>query len=518
MIVDSQCQLLIGLIFLGLIGCAENVDTNTKQFEGRPNIVIIYSDDQGYGDFSLQNPNSKIPTPNLDKLAQQGIRFTDAHSSSAICTPSRYALLTGRYHWRQGHGIVGVYGSPWWDEGRLTLPEMLREKGYTTAAIGKWHLGWDWDAIRNPGTDLLAPDAFDWSQPVPGGPTDHGFDYYFGDDVPNFPPYTWIENDSILIEPTVPFTPIPKPTKNDEAGQRMAGHDSREGAMVDGWRLDAVMPRITEKTIQWIEQQSEDQPFFLYWSWTAPHTPIVPIEQFQGSTDAGPYGDYMHQSDAHLGQVLSALDKNGFTDNTLVIFTSDNGPEDIAYERIKNHGHYSMGPLRGVKRDVWEGGHRVPFVIRWPGVIEPNTISDELISQIDIMATVASIIEYDLPENAAEDSYDLLPYLLGEEDSSGREILVHNTYRGVWGVRFNDWLYIDSPTGAISNVPDWVPDLFGYEENPHNAVLNNLGDDIGQQDNLLIEHPVKASKLSEKLEKIRQSSNSAPRLIRDNIK
>ena len=477
----------------------------------QPNIVMIYTDDQGYGDFSLQNPDSKIPTPHLDQLAEDGMRFTDAHSSSGVCTPSRYALLTGRYHWRQGEGIVASWGGSWFDEGRLTLPAMLREKGYRTACIGKWHLGWDWNAIRNEEVnDRNHPDAHDWSKPVPGGPLDHGFDYYFGDDVPNFPPYTWMEDDRILEPPTVPFTPIPAPTDECEGGERGEGHDCRPGPMVDGWRLDAVMPKLTEKTIEWIGQQSEDQPFFLYWSWTSPHTPVVPIEEFQGSTEAGPYGDFMHQSDAHLGEVLQALADNGFADDTLVIFSSDNGPESIAYPRIQNHGHYSMGPLRGLKRDVWEGGHRVPFVVRWPGVVEANTVSDELVSQIDIMATLASVVNYELPDNAAEDSHDILPLLRGESDQSGRETLVHRTWQTPWGIRHGDWIYINAPTGAVQNEPDWR----GYAPNPHDDWLNNIGDDLGQRENLVSEEPKKAAELRTLLRDIRESKHTAPRLTR----
>ncbi|MEX2382365.1 MAG: arylsulfatase [Opitutales bacterium] len=490
---------LLAAIFLSLHWVAPLAGAAERQL---PNIVIIYSDDQGYGDFSIQNPDSKIPTPHLDRLASEGMRFTDGHSSSGICTPSRYALLTGRYHWRQGHGIVGIYGRPWWDEGRLTLPEMLREKGYRTAVIGKWHLGWDWDAIRNPETPRLAPNGFDWSKPVPGGPLDHGFDYYFGDDVPNFPPYTWIENDRILIEPTVPFTPIPEPTPDDEAGERMSGHDSRDGAMVDGWRLDAVMPRLTERTVEWIgEQKDNDQPFFLYWSWTSPHTPVVPIKEFQGSTDAGPYGDFMHQSDAHLGQVLAALDQNGFSDNTLVIFSSDNGPETIAYPRIQNHGHYSMGSLRGVKRDIWEGGHRVPFIARWPGMIEPGEVRDDLISQIDIMATLAALVGYDLPETVAEDSYNMLSAWT-EDAPSPRRTLVHNTRRGAYALRHGDWLLIAAESGGHSGVPEWFDEKRGYTEDEHPGELYDLSMDLEQKHNLYGENPEKVEELTAILEQI----------------
>jgi len=368
----------------------------------------------------------------------------------------------------------------------------------------QWRGGWD------DGRDALydqagrGPEDMDWSKPIANGPLAHGFDYYFGDDVPNFPPYTWIENDRILIEPTVSFTPIPEPTENDEAGQRMAGHDSREGAMVDGWCLDAVMPRLTERTVEWIgEQKDSEQPFFLYWSWTAPHTPVVPIKEFRGSTRAGPYGDYMHQSDAHLGQVLSALDENGFTENTLVIFTSDNGPESIAYERIKNHGHYSMGDLRGLKRDLWEGGHRVPFIVRWPERIEPGQVNDDLISQIDIMPTIAEIIGYDLPDTAAEDGYNLLPVWI--DGSPGpRRTLVYNTFNSAYALRHDNWVYIDAESGGHTKVPDWFDELHGYSQNEHPGALYDLSTDINQKHNLYEEHPDIVDILQKILHKIRQ--------------
>ena len=471
----------------------------------KPNILIIYADDLGYGDFSAQNPESKIPTPNLDRLVEGGIRFTDAHSSSGICTPSRYALLTGRYHWRQGHGIVGSHQGPWFDEGRYTLADMLKEQGYHTACIGKWHLGWDWRAIRNPDADRLAPDGHDWSKPIPGGPLERGFDYYFGDDVPNFPPYAWIENDRILTAPSVPFTPIPEPQPGDEGGERMQGHDCRPGAMVEGWRLDAVPPRLAERAVEWIaEQKDSDRPFFLYWSWNGPHTPIVPLPEFQGKTDAGPYGDFVFQHDHDLGRVLDALEEHGFAENTLAIFTSDNGPEDIAYARIRNHGHKSSGPLRGVKRDIWEGGHRVPFVVRWPAAIEGGQVNDGLVGQIDIMATLAAVTGAELPPGAADDSYNLLPMWTRGEPGP-RTTMVHNTGPRGFALRHDGWLLIDAPTGGVSRVPGWFDEKFGYQPDSHPGELYHLSEDLPQKNNLWADHPERVENMRKILGEIRGS-------------
>ncbi len=487
-------------------------------FAERPNIVLLYADDMGYGDLAIQNPESKIPTPHLDQLAREGVRFTDAHSSSGICTPSRYALLTGRYHWRKFYGIVNSFGESVFDEARLTLPEMLREKGYRTACIGKWHLGWNWEALLRPGAQprpiagdarnrkAYAPDDFDWSRPIPDGPLDHGFDYYFGDDVPNFPPYTWIENDRVMIEPTEPLTETPPTAEGN--------WEARPGPMSAGWRLDQVMPTLTEKAVAWIAQQrGADEPFFLYFPFTSPHAPIVPTEEFEGTSQANGYGDFMVQTDATVGRVLEALEENGFRENTLVIFTSDNGPERYAYERVRRYEHRSMGALRGLKRDIWEGGHRIPFVIRWPGVVTPGRVSSALVSQVDLMATLAALVGHDLPRDAAEDSYNLLPLL--KEDApafAGRPVHVHNTFADRYAIRRGDWALIDAKTGAHSRVPDWFTESEGYAANSHPAALYDLSSDLSQRRNLFAEHPQKVAELRTLLQHIRQQGHSAPRL------
>ena len=468
-----------------------------------PNVVLIYADDMGYGDLAVQNPDSKIPTPNLDLLAREGMRFTDAHSSSGICTPSRYALLTGRYHWRKFHNIVSAWGDSVFAAERLTLPEMLRAEGYRTACIGKWHLGFDWSAIRKPGAKPVvagkrttwAADAFDWSKRIPDGPLNHGFDYYFGDDVPNFPPYAWIENDRVLEPPTVPYVPDPRPAEGAAEG--------RPGPMVAGWKQDAVMPTLTQRAVEWIgEQKGRDKPFFLYWPWTSPHAPIVPMKDWQGRTEAGGYGDFVAQSDHHAGQVLQALDENGFRDNTIVIFTADNGPERYAYERVRNHGHRSSGPLRGLKRDVWEGGHRVPFVVRWPGVVEAGTVTDGLISQIDVMGTLAAIVGVDLPADAADDSHNQLAQWQG--GASTRTSLVHNTKANHYAIRHDDWVLIDAKTGNVSGVPDWYAKEEGYTINPYPAALFDLRSDVGQRVNLFSDQPRRVQQLRELLAQTRE--------------
>jgi arylsulfatase A len=466
-----------------------------------PNIVILYADDLGYGDLSCQNPESRIPTPSLDRLARDGMRFTDAHSSSGVCTPSRYALLTGRYHWRKFHGIVDSFGGSVFDEARVTLPELLRTKGYATACFGKWHLGWGWEAIKRPGARPekgrrgYRADAFDWSRSVPDGPLDHGFDRYFGDDVPNFPPYTWIENDRVLEAPTVRHVPVPRPKEGSP--------ECRPGPAVPDWRLDAVMPELTRRAVEYLaSRRGAARPFFLYFAFTSPHAPIVPTAKWQDRTKAGPYGDFVAQTDDTVRQVLEALEANGHADRTIVIFSSDNGPEAYAYERVRRVEHRSMHFLRGVKRDIYEGGHRVPMIVRWPGRIEAGQVSDALLSQIDIYATLAEVVGTAIGEGQAEDSISQLPLWLGRGPGA-RTSLVHNTRPNAYALREGDWFYLDAATGHHSKCPQWFAEAEGFsvDEGP---ALYDLRVDPRQRENRAEEHPGKVRAMKALLAAIRR--------------
>lgn len=456
----------------------------------RPNVVLLYADDMGYGDLAIQNPQSKIRTPHLDTLAREGMRFTDAHSSSGVCTPSRYAMLTGRYHWRKFHNIVESWGGSVFSDEPITLPRMLKQAGYRTACIGKWHLGWDWDGKPTIGSD------YDWTKRIPGGPTDQGFDYYFGDDVPNFPPYTWFENDHVLQAPTVPYVSDPVPAEGAPEG--------RPGPMVEGWRQDRVMPTLTEKAVAWIhEQQGKDEPFFLYFPWTSPHAPIVPTQDYQGTSQAGGFGDFMQQSDDTAGKVLQAIEDCGFRENTIVIFTSDNGPETYAFERWKKYGHRSSGPLRGVKRDIWEGGHRVPCVVRWPGKIPAGSVQDGLISQIDFLATLVELIGFHLETGMAEDSHSQLPMWLGTGGSS-RTSMVHNTQPNRFAIRSEEWVLIDAASGEHSKTPAWYNEDAGYRSFNTAGLLFDLRNDLAQKENRYDEFPERVREMRELLKETRQ--------------
>lgn len=482
-----------------------------ERASSKPNIVIIYADDMGYGDLNSQNPDSKIPTPHLNQLAKEGMRFTDAHSVSTVCSPSRYSLLTGRYHWR-GHlkkGIVRAWGDPAIEKDRLTLASMLQKNGYRTAAIGKWHLGMVYPFKEGKGQNdssktgwrdgesiIYSPDDLNWDQPVIRGPVSVGFDYYFGDGTINFPPYVWMENNS--------FLGTPSRTLNKGREQTAEGSwECRPGPAMENWNIPEVPIKLTEKAVDWIGAQKNNKPFFLYFSLPSPHAPIVPSEQFKGKSEAGGYGDYMVQTDWMVGQVLEKLKEKGFDKNTLVIFTSDNGPELYAYNRIRKYGHYSMGDWRGLKRDLWEGGHRVPFIVKYPGRITQNSVNHNLTSQLDIMATLASIIRFTLPDDAGEDSRDFSSGIFSQGNTAHRTSLVYHAINGKYAIRKGDWILIENNTGSVTKEPQWVKDINKSQADTTAMVLYNIVDDPFEQNNLYLDHPDKAKELIADLNKLR---------------
>ncbi len=499
LLIRAHLYCTVCLLMLPTIGLAEDSDERR-----RPNIVILYADDLGYGDLSIQNAESKVPTPHLDQLARSGVRFTDAHSSSGICTPSRYALLTGQYHWRKFHDIVNSFEPSVFDAAQTTLPELMQTQGYQTACFGKWHLGWDWKAIMRPDAKPdpqqgYAASAFDWTQSIPDGPLDHGFDEYFGDDVPNFPPYAWIENDRVVEQPTVPRVTPQQPTE----GQ----WEARLGPSVVGWDYWQVMPTVTDRATDWLLDRSKEQPFFLYFAFTSPHAPIVPTTDFKGQSEAGGYGDFLMQTDATVGAVMDALQQANLLEQTIVIFSSDNGPEHYAYERVRKYGHRSMGPLRGLKRDLYEGGHRVPLIVSWPGVVPSGRVSDELISQIDIYATLAELVGAKIPAGEAADSLNQWPLISGQGPTA-RQTLVHNTFAKGYAIRHHQWLLIQAKSGAVTKVPDWYQKANGYTRNTLDGELYDLSQDLGQQSNLYQQQPQRVREMSQLLESIRTPTSS----------
>jgi arylsulfatase A len=469
----------------------------------KPNIVYILADDLGYGDVGCYNPASKIPTPNIDQLARDGVRFTDAHSPSSVCTPTRYALLTGRYAWRTRlqRNVIGPFSEPLIAEKQLTVAGLLREQGYATACIGKWHLGWGWP---RPG----AEGKRDFTRPIPDGPTARGFDLYFGTDVPNYPPYCFLENDRTVGVPS-------------EAAP--VGRDSFNipGPMVPDWKLVDVLPGLEKRAVGYIEQAAKGgKPFFLYLPLTSPHYPVVPAAAFKGTSKAGDYGDFVAQTDHVVGRVLDALKRSGVAGNTLVVLTSDNGPEvsgEVSpgvYDRLKEFGHASMGALRGAKRDAWEGGHRVPFVARWPGKIAAGTSCDETVCHVDLMATLAALLGVKLPAGAGVDSVNILPALLGEKRTAPlREATVHHSGQGKFAIRRGDWVLVLAPTGDDNRKqgePPWFQKDRGYAPHAEAGELYNLAADPAQKKNLYAAEPARVKELAALMERYVADGRSTP--------
>lgn len=469
----------------------------------KPNVVYILADDLGYGDIGCYNPHSKIPTPNIDRLAVEGMRFTDAHSPSAVCTPTRYALLTGRYAWRTRlqRNVIGPFAPPLIASTQLTVAEMLRKQGYSTACIGKWHLGWGWPKVGEGGQR-------DFTKPIPDGPTTRGFDFYFGTDVPNYPPYVFIENDRTVGIPSA-NAPVGRDAFNIA------------GPMVPGWKLVEILPELERRAVETIETAAKSgKPFFLYLPLTSPHYPVVPAPQFQGTSQAGEYGDFVVQTDHFVSKVLNALERFGAREDTLVFLTSDNGPEVAgevnpgAYDRLKIYGHASMGSLRGVKRDVWEGGHRVPFIARWPGKIQAASTCDETICHVDLMATMAALLGIILPAEMGVDSVNILPALLGEHRAAPlREATVLHSAQGKFAIRRGDWVLILAPTGDDNRKqgePVWLRKERGYEPHAESGELFNLATDPIQRRNLYATESGKVKELTSLMERYVIEGRSTP--------
>lgn len=455
----------------------------------KPNIILILADDLGYGDLSCQNSKSGIHTPRLDALAAQSLRFTSAHAPSALCTPTRYSIMTGQYCWRSRlkSGVLNMWDEPLIPAERLTLPAFLRSQGYTTGCFGKWHLGLAWPFVgRIPAgfnTTVKCGDI-DWTRRIGGGPVDHGFDYYFGINLANDPPYTYIRNDHVVEAPTVQYGTV----------TGLQSHWAGPG--VPNWDWAQVLPTVVSNATSWVRQSAEqapERPFFLYLALPGPHQPVAPTPEFVGTSQAGLYGDYVQELDAAVGQVLDALESSGASTNTLLIFTSDNGPDEFAYDRLQQYGHSSMGDLRGIKNDLWEGGHRVPFLARWPGKIASGSISAQVICHVDLMRTFADLLGAQLPQGAAEDSVSFLPTLLGATNVPPRSWLILESGPGQVGLWSNQWMFIDCPTGD-GHVPEleplWFKQSRGYAlTNRLPGLLYDLAQDPAEATNLYGRQP-----------------------------
>jgi arylsulfatase A len=456
----------------------------------KPNILYILADDLGYGDLDCYNPDSKAPTPNLNRLARQGMRFTDTHSPSAVCTPTRYGVLTGRYCWRTRlkHGVLNGYSPSLIEPGRMTVASMLKQQGYHTGGFGKWHLG------------LGNKEKTDYDQPLRPGPNDFGFDYFFG--IPaslDMPPYVFIENDHV----------VEKPTKHIDGIRVHRGVFWREGAIAPSFKHIDVLPTITRKAEGFLRDHARsraDDPFFVYLALTAPHTPWLPTAAFQGKAKAGEYGDFVTMVDDAVGQVLRALDEAKLSDNTLVVLTSDNGAHWLP-EEIEQWHHRANYYLRGQKADIWDGGHRIPFIARWPGKVKPDTSCEETACLTDLMATAAEIVGVKLPNNAGEDSYSILPALLGRKlDQPIREATVHHSMAGHFSIRQGEWkLIIGRGSGGFTPPREYTP-----KPGEPPGELYNVIKDPTECDNLYLKRPEIVKRLTALLEKYKRQGYSRP--------
>jgi len=471
----------------------------------RPNIVYILADDMGYGDVGCLNPDCRIPTPNLDRLGGEGMIFTDAHSSSAVCTPSRYSILTGRYCWRTWlkAGVLSGVGHPLIEPDRPTAASILRDAGYRTACIGKWHVGWQW-AIK-PGHAEGEPwgendlEWIDYTQPIAGGPTTCGFDHFYGiSGSLDMPPYVYV-NDEMPVE-------IP----TDHAG---AETFIRPGPKMASLEADNVLAHLTGKAVDCIEGQSADQPFFLYFPLTAPHTPIAPAPEFVGRSGINAYLDFCIEVDHRVGQVLGALDRKGLAENTLVIFTTDNGasagPSQCAMLEAE-HGHHCSHIYRGYKSDIWDGGHRLPLLARWPAVIAPGASCEQHVGLFDLFATAAELTEWADEGVGGEDSVSLLPAMRGASiDSSRRPALVHHSIHGLFAIRRGKWKLCRCPASGGWGVND-LKDEQARERGLPELQLYDVEADPAEQHNLAQTHPEVVAALTLDLHKLVVRGRSTP--------
>ncbi len=485
--------------------------------QDKPNVVVIFADDLGYGDTSVYGA-THVRTPNIDKLATQGRRFTDAHTASAVCTPSRYALLTGEYafrgeHWAPVFLKVGLIVDP----DQTTVADVMKQAGYATACIGKWHLG-------------FGEEAPDWNGDLDPGPLELGFDYYFGMPVVNsHPPFVYVENHRVVgLDPEDPF--VFDQTAETQVFEEKMGIDQIGGAKKAHALYDDtyVGTTLAEKAVSWIKAHKEE-PFFLYFPTTNIHHPFTPHPQFQGTSDAGRYGDFIHELDWIVGEVTRTLDEEGLADNTLLLFTSDNGGMiNLGGQNAWKLGHRQNGDLLGFKFDAWEGGHRVPFIARWPGRIPAGSVSHQLISNVDLLASMAALTGYELKDGEGPDSFNILTALTGDVSQPVRDHLVLSPFRKTHlSLRAGDWIFISGEAGGGFSSPDLGTHGFGGYPALHFAgqknsnmengkrkpdapkeQLYNLRTDPRQTRNVILEQPIVAETMREHLAAIQSGTGT----------
>jgi arylsulfatase A len=510
---QETTKLSIMLLLLLLASCkvTSNKELDDKRskkeltLERKPNILFLHMDDMGIGDPQCYNPESLIPTPNINKLAQEGVRFTDSHAPAPVCGPSRYGLITGRYPWRRGPNGFGngeTYGDVMIEKGRKTIATVLQEKGYNTAEIGKWGLGNNYtDAVqlgREPGTK----DAYDFPNKKLLGANLFGFDYAYTqthiyekkgvDTIMGMAPITDCKMAFVNGLPENPKLEVENPYN--------------------------LLPKSAEKLIDYLEVYGgkkenpefgidRSKPFFIYWDPVGPHAPYTPLPEFVGKSKVGRYGDYVCEIDHYIGRMLKTLEELGLAENTIVIFSSDNGPDKYSYDRIKEFKHYSMGTWRGIKLDVWEGGNRTPFIVKWPGQIKPNTVNHNPICLTDMMASFSELVGHKLANNEGEDSFSIMPLLKTGKPSQKRPPIIYNTPRKYLGIRKEEWVFVDAPSGG-GDEPEWFKKERGVVEHNQKVELFNLKEDPQQTKNLALKYPEKVKELKKILDEIVEKGSS----------
>lgn len=475
------------IVIVGLLGisvaaqlCAEEI-----KIAEQPNIIYILADDMGLGDTSAYNLDSKIATPNLEGLASEGIKFTNVHTSSSVCTPTRYGILTGRYAWRTKlkNGVTQGHSKHLIDPNRETVPSLLKKQGYDTAMVGKWHLGMDWASVDGKNIDKQGQNV-DFKQAIKNGPNTNGFDYFYGISASlNMNPHTYIENDRVSAD--MVFLADRKQVK--KAGLVQA----KTGWMAKGFKQDQVQTTFINKTISWIKQQQKQRikkPFFVYLPLNSPHSPIVPSKDFIGKSGLSPHGDFTMEMDHEIGRLLTALDDMQLSDNTLVIFTADNGVSPMAkLDKMQAEGHFSSMNYRGLKGSLYEGGHRVPFIARWPKKITANSESNFHASTVDLMATLADITGVKLASNAAEDSVSMKTALMGQASTSGERGIVYHSDAGYYAITQGDWkLILHHDGGTRRHNPK---DKNNPVKNSSDLQLFNIKNDATERVNVQAKHP-----------------------------
>ena len=504
--IASLCALLLAAAWPACVGAAK---------PATPNIVLIYADDLGYGDLSCYNPEAKAATPRLDRLAQQGMRFTDAHSPSTVCTPSRYGLLTGRMPFRLNYRGVftGVEGPCLIDSDRLTLPEMLRSRGYATAMFGKWHLGMRFEDSQGRivggkrGVEMVR--KVDFSRRVQDGPLAHGFDQFFGTACCPTTDwlYAWIDGDRVPTPPT-------KIRDAQALPQHPYARDCRPGLQADDFDFEAVDLLFLKKSREFLSEhvrRRPDQPFFLYHATQAVHLPSFPAPRFHGDSGAGPHGDFIVELDTIVGELLDTLDSLQVADNTIVIVTSDNGPETLTTIRMReDHQHDGARPWRGMKRDQWEGGHRVPFLLRWPGKTPEGSVCDQPFCQTDVMRTLAAAVGASVPDSAGEDSFNFLPVWKGRSGQPIRPFIVHQTIRLDMAIRKGPWKLLAHQGSGGNNYTRGELTRYALTEEAPNAPgqLYHLKEDPGETHNLYLKQPSVVRELEDLLSRVKESGSS----------